>query len=631
MSEPELVASGVEQAPFILILCEGPELRVAAANAAARAVAPERKMVGRPLSEVFDDLAGQQWVDLYGQVYRTGEPVTGQQWRAHLTGPDGTVHELYADFSINPWRHPDGTIRGVIGSGVDVTALVRARLDAEQQNADLQQRYRRTRDVVTTLQRELLPRGLPVLPGAQIAASYLLADADTAAGGDWFDAIARPDGTVALVVGDVVGHGVTASGVMGQLRAVLHDRLDDGAGIAEALAAVDRIARRQSAARAATVCVAVLDPADGTLTYCTAGHPAPLVLPTGGGSRHLPVTGGAPLGTGSAFDVRTDRLGPGDVLLLYSDGIVERPGRSAADGTAELARTAEHAAGGRALHEPGAAPADRVCTQTVELLVRATGHSDDITLLAAQLVEAVPGLDLRLPVELSSLSAARRELGDWLTAAGAGDDDTFVLQHALGELVTNAIEHAGPQDDPVLLRAAVGPDGCLHAEVVDRGRWRPPVHHPDRGRGLAMTSQLVDTLHVERTATGTTATVGHRLSRPPRLLTGERAAAAPATSADALTVDEDAGGVRVSGPLDAATAPVLQRDLLRRSRGGTVAAAVDLSGVTHLASAGVAALHAVADRHRQQRTTLRLHAADGTPAAHVLGLVALPYSPPPGA
>ena len=629
MSEPELVASGVEQAPFILILCDGPELRVAAANAAARAVAPGREMVGRPLAEVFDDLAGQQWVDLYRQVYRTGEPVAGQQWRVHLTGPDGRVHELYADFSINPWRHPDGTIRGVIGSGVDVTALVRARLDAEQENADLQQRYRRTRDVVTALQRELLPRGLPVLPAARIAASYLLADADTAAGGDWFDAIARPDGTVALVVGDVVGHGVTASGVMGQLRAVLHDRLDDGAGIAEALAAVDRIARRQPAA---TVCVALLDPADGTVAYCTAGHPPPLVLSADGGSRHLAVTGGAPLGTGSTFDLRTDRLGPGDVLLLYSDGIVERPGRTAADGTAELARTAANAAGGRALHEPGAAPAERVCSQTVELLVRATGHTDDITLLAAQLVEAAPGLDLRLPVALTSLSAVRRELGAWLTAAGTAEEDTFLLQHALGELVTNAIEHAGPQDSPVHLRAAVGPDGCLHAEVVDHGRWREPVHRPDRGRGLAMTSQLVDTLHVERTATGTTATVDHRLTRPPRLLTSERAVTVPATSADALTITDDGGGgVRVSGPLDAATAPVLRRDLLRRSRGGTVAMAVDVSGVTHLASAGVAALHAVADRHRQQRTALRLYAADGSPAAHVLALVALPYLPPPGA
>jgi serine phosphatase RsbU (regulator of sigma subunit) len=124
--------------------------------------------------------------------------------------------ELWANFTISPWRNPDGSIRGVIGAGFDVTESVRARVTAKEHTDRLRERYEQTRDVITALQRELLPAGLPVLPGVQVAASYLLADADTAAGGDWFDVVTPSDGRVALIVGDVVGHGVTASGVMGQ-------------------------------------------------------------------------------------------------------------------------------------------------------------------------------------------------------------------------------------------------------------------------------------------------------------------------------------------------------------------------------------------------------------------------------
>ncbi|MGX6607497.1 PP2C family protein-serine/threonine phosphatase [Micromonosporaceae bacterium Da 78-11] len=392
--DPGQLLAAVDQVPFILAVCEGPELRVIGLSAATRAVLPGREWVGRPIREVIADLVGQQFVDAYHEVYRTREPITGQQWRAHLQQPDGSVHEMYADFTITPWHDGTGVRRGVIGVGFDVTEAARQRAADAEATASLQRRYEQSRDVITTLQQELLPAGLPVLPGAQIAASYLLADAETAAGGDWFDAVARQDGRVALIVGDVVGHGVTASGAMGQLRAVLQDRLDDGAGLVEALRAADRFARRLPAAHATTVCLALLDPATGELTYCTAGHPPPLLIGADGTTRYLPGTGGTPLATSGNFPLRTDRLAEGDLLLLYSDGILERPGRTT---PAELAQVAADSAAGRALHDPGATPAERVCDQTAELLVRATGHSDDITLLAVQRVAAVPDLVLDLP------------------------------------------------------------------------------------------------------------------------------------------------------------------------------------------------------------------------------------------
>lgn len=633
-----VLISAVEQAPVILLICEGPDLTVVGFNAELRALMPGREWVGRPLRDVFYELDGQQFMAQFNGVYETELPASGQQWRVHLDRPDGSVYEIFVNFTIAPWRWPDGTIRGVIGAGHDVTDMVKGRIAAEQQAEHLRERYEQTRDVVTALQQELLPPGLPVLPELQMAASYLLADADTAAGGDWYDAIVRPDGTIALIVGDVVGHGVTASGVMGQLRAVLQDRLHGGADLAEALDAADRFARQRTAARSTTVCVALLDPADGAVTYCTAGHPPPLLV-TDGRARYLPGTGAGPLGTGGSFPVRTDRLGVGDLLLLYSDGILERPGRIVPAGSEELARVATDIAAGRAFNDPGATPADRICTQAVELLVRATGHADDITLLAAQRVPPAPPLRLELPAELYSLRTSRVAFGEWLDRIGVSSQDVFLLQHGLSELVTNAVEHAFGGDlglDRVTVDASLSPRGVVEATVTDHGRWREPTRQETRGRGLALTSQLVESLRVEPTGTGTTATIRHLVSRPARMLTGDLRGGerpAPAPERVGITITElpgdDETRVRVAGALDAETAAGLRHELLRRSRGGTVPLDVDLTGVTHLASAGVSALHHVAERHTEQRAKLTLRALPGSPAEHVLALVALPHTTEP--
>ncbi|WP_250035296.1 SpoIIE family protein phosphatase [Paractinoplanes maris] len=627
VDDPSLVLAAVDQVPFILVVCEGPELRVLTLSAATRSVLAGREFRGRPIREVIKDLAGQQFVDAYYDVYRTGEPVNGREWRAHISAPDGSVLEMFANFTITPWV-VDGERRGVIGIGFDVTEAVRQRHAAAEQTASLQRRYEQSRDVITALQRELLPAGLPVLPGAQVAASYLLAEADTAAGGDWFDAIAQRDGRIALIVGDVVGHGVTASGVMGQLRAVLQDRLEEGAGIVEALAAADRFATRVPAAHATTVAMASLDPVSGEVSYCTAGHPAPLVVSPSGATRYLALTGGAPLGTGGSFPIRQDQLDNGDLLLLYSDGILERPGRDHPSSAGELAQVAADSAAGRALHDPVATPAERVCSQTVELLVRATGHTDDITLLAVQRVPVVPDLALEMPAQPDQLRAARRRLAKWLGQIGATGEDVFALQHAVGELLANAVEHAGTDPEAtVTVEATLTPAGVVLASVTDVGTWRAPQRQLNRGRGLALTAQLVSLLEVDHTETGTVARVSKPLSRPARLLDLTVAAPHPARDDEPeFRIVEQAGDdeahVRLEGPLDLTTATLVHRELLRRSRGGTVPLTVDLSGVTHLSSAGVSALHHVAGHHATQ-APLVLDAAPGTPAQVILELVAL--------
>ncbi|MFI5892345.1 SpoIIE family protein phosphatase [Actinoplanes sp. NPDC051513] len=621
MDDDPLLAA-LDQVPFILVVCEGPDLRVLSLSAATRAVLPGRPWQGVPIRDVISDLIGQQFVDAYYEVYRTGKPINGQEWRANLDMPDGSVLEMFANFTITPWRSPAGEIQGVIAVGFDVTELVRQR----QAAALAQRRYEQSRQVITSLQRELLPAGLPVLPGLQVAASYLLADADTAAGGDWFDAVAQRDGRVALIVGDVVGHGVAASGVMGQLRAVLRDRLDDGAGILEALAAADRFASRSPAAHATTVCMVSLDPVSGDLTYCTAGHPAPLVVSPSEQTRFLTGTGGTPLATGGSFPIGRAHLAPGELLLLYSDGIIERPGRTHPSGAAELATVAASCAAGRAFSDPDLSVAERVCVQTVEMLVRATGHHDDITLLAAQRVPAVADLDFDLPPEPAALHGARETIGAWLTAAGATTQDAFVVQHALGELMTNSIEHAA---SVVAVSGWLTPTGEVSVAVRDQGAWRTPTVSPARGRGLAMASQLVESIKVSPSATGTTVWLRHTLTRPARLL-DQPSSSTPVLNSP-FRIVEDPGGdetrVRIEGAMDAVTAESARKELLRRSRGGTVPLCVDLSGVTHLSSAGVSALHHVAARHLEQNAPITLLASAGAPAQVILDLVGLPRGP----
>src|SRR5262245_33063362 len=229
------------------------------------------------------------------------------------------------------------------------------------------------------LQEALLPRALPVLPRARIAARYLAAGQEQAAGGDWFDAVPLADGTVALVGGDVVGHGIAASAAMGQLRSVLDELLAAEPDLRTVLTRAEAFAAERAGLRAATMALAVLDPADGTLRYTTCGHPPLLIISTDGTSRYLPGTRTGPLGTGSAPDRATVVLQPGELVLLYSNGLIERPDRTVAEGMAELAKVAAGAAAGPAPPAgTGPAAADRVCQLTVELLARG-GYADDVT------------------------------------------------------------------------------------------------------------------------------------------------------------------------------------------------------------------------------------------------------------
>jgi len=187
-------------------------------------------------------------------------------------------------------------------------------------------RYADTRAAVLTMQRSLLS-DLPVLPYADVAAHYQPADAELAAGGDWYDSTPLPDGRLALVVGDVVGHGPTAAAAMAQLRAVGNHLLHAGADPVSVLAQLDAAAARGGPTRATSVLLAVLEPT-GRLSWASHGHPGPLVVSAAGRPRYLPTDPAAPLGVGGpAAGWQSTRLEPGDVVLLFTDGLVEQPDR----------------------------------------------------------------------------------------------------------------------------------------------------------------------------------------------------------------------------------------------------------------------------------------------------------------
>jgi serine phosphatase RsbU (regulator of sigma subunit)/anti-sigma regulatory factor (Ser/Thr protein kinase)/anti-anti-sigma regulatory factor len=656
----EAMVAAFRDASVMAVATEGPEHRFVAANEVMRQVANGRELLGLPLAEVLPDASGQGFDNLFGRVFETGESISNYNWRVQLDRPGGGFTEFYASFSLAPWRDEDGSIRGVVGHAMDVTAEVQGRQQAEAAAARAERRYRDEHELVLELQDSLLPHALPVVPGLQSAGRYLVAEENTAAGGDWFEAIVLPDGHVALVVGDVVGHGVAASALMGQLRAVLGERLAAGAGVSEALEALDRVAERTVEARAATVAVADLDPVTGELTYCTAGHPAPLVL-AGEGGRYLPPTGAGPLASGLGFPVATAVLEEGDLLLLYSDGIIERPGLSAGQGMRELARAARRNVDGKAFRDQSL-PVDRVCAHTIEMLVRETGYTDDITLLAAQRVPQPGTIDLVAQVRPELPGEVRTLVSRWLEPFGASANDAFALELAVVECVTNVLDHAyGDEpgmDRPVEITARLEESGHAVIRIADHGRWRT-IAGPgaeDRGRGLMMVTQLIDHVTVDRLTvdrviadvrpsvasalspgaasepaedqqTGTLVTLRHALTRPVALISQDAPSPGrvPRVNEDSFHSELDGPVLRVQGPVDALAVDALRADLFQLVSGRHPHATVDLSGVTILASAGVQVLLEVLDRvQKNDQVELTLQTPAGSAAHQVLELTRLP-------
>jgi serine phosphatase RsbU (regulator of sigma subunit)/anti-sigma regulatory factor (Ser/Thr protein kinase)/anti-anti-sigma regulatory factor len=633
-AELATVRAVLDALPGFMVAVEGPDMRLVAVSATVRALARRAEWLGRPLAEVYPELAVQGVLGIYDEVYRTGEPFHAPEWRLELTDQPGGVAEVVVSWTSVPWRRPDGSVRGVIGVAGDVTELVAARRRAEQQAAESGDRYRRVHDVVRELQQVLLPAGVPVLPRVDIAARYLVAGEEQSAGGDWFDVRPLADGRVGLVVGDVVGHGVSAAAAMSQLRAVLAHAVDRTGDAAAAVAELEDFAGSLPGARAATVVVAVLDLGAGSVEYVTRGHPPPLLVDAAGNGRYLLSTGGGPLGGPQGGPAQRTRLADGDVLLLFSDGLVERPDRPYAAGLDELTRVAEAAAVGPLWPSGGpASVVERICADAVELLTR-RGFDDDVTVVAVAPRPPVPPLRTRVHAREEELPRLRAELRDWLDALRLSLADQLAVELAVGEAVDNAVEHGFGHlpTGVVIVSLELHEDGCLRVRIDDDGMWRRPAVVGGRGRGLRLIGSLADELAVDGQPTGTTVTFSRRLSRP--VVTTSAAAVTSARAVDtAQPFDTLAVGtpplLRVRGPVDALSAQRFRAELTASTCGGAGPLTVDLTAVSQLTSVGVAALVDVLRAGDAAGQEVVLVAPTGTAAAFVLDLVGLPRQAAP--
>src|SRR4051812_3556167 len=240
--------------------------------------------------------------------------------------------------------------------------------------------YEQQREVAVTLQRSLLPRRLPEIPRLRLASRYLPGADGTEVGGDFYDAVALPAERVGLTVGDVMGRGVRAAAVMGQLRASLRGYALENHPPAQVLARVDALVLALEDGELVTALYGVLEPATGMLTIASAGHPAPVVVRAGGEVVIVDLDPGPPLGVASRwFGVADVRVEPGDTLLLFTDGLVEDRSLPVYEGIEKLRAGLEADARARS-----GCP-DAVCAAALEVMGRGPSHDDDIALLAVTL------------------------------------------------------------------------------------------------------------------------------------------------------------------------------------------------------------------------------------------------------
>ncbi|WP_214405041.1 SpoIIE family protein phosphatase [Pseudonocardia lacus] len=643
--DADLVVQVFDELAAAVAVFSGPHHVVRAVNKAVFLLTgPGRDLVGLPFAEAFHELGDQRIAELLDRVYATGEPVQAQE-RRMLFDRRGTANldEVFLSFSMHPTTV--GSERGVIAHAVDVTGIVVARREAEAAADRSAERYRSAREVVWALQRSMLPARLPLLPRVRMAAHYLVAGDENAAGGDWFDAVALPDDRVAVMVGDVVGHGPDAAGVMGQLRAVMTQLLLDGWGIAEVIARLDRFAARVPAAAGSTVCLAVVDPAAATLEYASCGHPPPLVVAPGGWASYLELPGGGPLAVaGDPPEVASVPLRPGHLVMLYTDGLVERRRRAPRAGADMLREVVAHA--GASSADPGSAegdPVDLLCQAALEGMA-GDGYDDDVSVLTLRLTDPTPPLHLELEAVLGSERAVRHRLHRWLSEVGVDEADALDLQLAVGEAVANVVEHAYP-DGPGPVEVDVEHDriGRVAVTVADRGRWRPhdAVARTGSGRGLAMMRETTDLCEIERTAEGTVVSMDRAVGVPTvlRLTAGIPSAGAEdgAEGADprvglriVRNERSERAHLELDGWIDATAVAELRAQAIAACRGGAHPLTIDLEAVTGLASAGVQLLFELAEL-TPGGEPVELRASPRSAVMHVLEMVGLHRLVTPGA
>lgn len=428
----------------------------------------------------------------------------------------------YADV-VNPILRQKG-IRSLLGVPVHVEGRVigvmhvgtlRPRLFDEEDVAVLQlaadraalaidnARLSEQRAVTEIMQRTLLPDALPQLPGMRFSAKYLPGGSGLKVGGDWYDVFQMADGRLAFVIGDVVGRGVLAASVMAEIRTALRAYLMEGHELTDVMSLLNDLLVSMGRHRSATAAIFGLDVERGELEAVSAGHLPALLVDPDGEPCFLEQRQGLPLGIRTRGDYVCERYAfpIGSVLLLYTDGLVERRGEAIDRGLVRLQTAAKRAAASE-----DASFADRI----YRLMQDHRSSEDDIAILAVESLPLGPTLEMTLDANPSVLATLRRTLARWLASEGVGENEKFDLTIAASEAAANAIEHAyGAQEATFTVSCELdGPD--VRVTVRDEGRWRESKPY-GRGRGLAIMRALMDSVEIASTTDGTTVTVTRRL------------------------------------------------------------------------------------------------------------------------
>ncbi|MFE4367482.1 SpoIIE family protein phosphatase [Streptomyces sp. NPDC056835] len=365
---------------------------------------------------------------------------------------------------------------------------------------DNARRYTREHAMAETLQRSLLPQVLPEQNALDVAYRYL--PAESGVGGDWFDVIPLPGARVALVVGDVVGHGLLAAATMGRLRTAVHNfssldlppdeilshlddlitRIDHDEGIAGGGAVIT----------GATCLYAIYDPVSRLCSMARAGHPPPALVGTDGSVEFLDLPAGTPLGLGGLpFETVELRLPEASHLVLYTDGLIEDRDREIDDGLLMLRAALSH---------PHRDP-EETCSAVLEALLP-DRPSDDIALIVARTRVLQPDriAEWEVPSHPSEVARVRaavaRQLADW-----GLDEVAYSTELILSELITNSIRYALGPIKVRLLR-----DRALICEVSDFSSTSPHLRYAaatdEGGRGLFLVAQFTERWGTRYTAEG---------------------------------------------------------------------------------------------------------------------------------
>jgi anti-anti-sigma factor len=531
-----------------------------------------------------------------GEVARGGSPQRTSSWLVvPITGPRAGTAGVIAVWGASDGLGPlDGAIFAQF-----------AQMASEAlHNAQV---YEEMRRIAVTLQHSLLPKALPELPGLVLGARYLPGGAGSDVGGDWYDVFPLGAGRLGVVIGDVVGRGVPAAAIMGQLQLAVRACALEGGSPATVVNRLNNLIQNLDVPQMATLIFGVVEPDSATLRLTSAGHPPPLVVEPDGTARFLTLHPVAPLGIepGTARET-VEELHPGSTVVLYTDGLVERRGATIDDGLANLLQAAAGSNG----------DIESLCDRLVKAL-GADDSSDDVALLALRLIPVErERFELTVPGDPRLLAPARRALRQWLAQAGAEREEVEDLVLACGEAAANALEHAyGPGDDGTVRIEAVEDGGEVSITVTDAGRWRPRAERPG-GRGFHLMSSLTDEVEVVPGSSGTAVHLRRRLGAQPR----PRAPWSPAPEAesDRATSSAEVVVVRIEEEVDLSNADRLGAQVAKAVPNSAAGLVIDLSGAAYIDSAGIGLLFKLGERLQRRRQHLAVVVPDESPLRRVL-------------